>query len=150
MVLVGTGARLRVLPMILNGLRENFEETVRQINELHYSRKASPDMLVKSLGRMLEVQPEIVHGDYLACDRFDLMNEVKRIDVPALILCGDEDQLTPAKYSQFLQSRIRGSRLEIIPDAGHMVMMESASAFNQRVKEFIEEVSKGSRGPGSE
>jgi pimeloyl-ACP methyl ester carboxylesterase len=144
-VLVGTGARLKVLPMILNGLREDFEETVRKVNELHYSRKVSPGMLEKSLDRMLQVRPAIMHGDYLACDRFDMMDKVGKIDLPTLILCGDEDQLTPVKYSQFLQSRIKGSRLEIIPNAGHMVMMESASVFNEKMLEFIEEVLKGSR-----
>ncbi|MDI7261597.1 MAG: alpha/beta hydrolase [Thermodesulfobacteriota bacterium] len=136
-VLVGTGARLRVLPMILEGLKTSFEETVRKINALHYSRKASPDLLEKSLHNMLQFRPEILYGDYLACDRFNIMNEVKRIDLPTLILCGEKDELTPVKYSQFLESRIKESRLEVIPHAGHMVMMESASAFNEKIGEFI-------------
>ncbi len=136
-VLVGTGARLRVLPMILSGLLENFEETVRKINELHYSQKTSPDMLAKSLERMLDVRPEILHGDYMACDRFDIMKEVEQIKLPTLIICGEEDQLTPVKYSEFLHQRIKGSRLEIIPGAGHMVMMESPSVFNEKLKEFM-------------
>lgn len=136
-ILVGTGARLRVLPMILNGIRENFEKTVRQINEMHFSRKVSPDLLAKSLEYMLKVRPDILYGDYLACDRFDIMQEVEKIDLPALILCGDEDQLTPVKYSQFLRDRIRASRLEVLPGAGHMVMMESPSAFNETIREFI-------------
>lgn len=141
-ILVGTGARLRVLPIILNGLRENFEETVHKINELHYSRKASPDMLKKSLHRMLQFRPETLYGDYLACDRFDVMNEVDKIDLPTLILCGHEDELTPVKYSQFLQNRIKGSRLEVISNAGHMVMMESASAFNETIRGFIADSTK--------
>lgn len=139
-ILVGTGARLRVLPMILSGLLENFEETVHKINELHYSQKTSPDMLAKSLERMLDVRPEILHGDYLACDRFDIMKEVEQIKLPTLILCGEEDQLTPVKYSQFLRDHINGSILELIPGSGHMVMMESASAFNEKIRDFISQV----------
>ena len=65
------------------------------------------------------------------------MNEVEKISLPTLILCGGEDELTPPKYSQFLHQRIKGSRLEILPHAGHMVMMESAEAFNQKVEEFV-------------
>lgn len=136
-ILVGTGARLRVLPMILNGIREDFEKTVRLINEMHFSRKVSQDLLAKSLESMLKVRPEILYGDYLACDRFDMMKEVEKIDLPTLILCGDEDQLTPVKYSQFLRDRIRGSRLEVLFGAGHMVMMESPEAFNEKIREFI-------------
>ena len=135
-VLVGTGARLRVLPMILNEIRENFEETVKKINQFAYSRKVSPEMIEKGFIGMLRCQPEVVHGDFSACDRFDVMKEIEKINLPALILCGDEDELTPVKYSQFLQSKIKGSKLEVIPDAGHMVMMESASAFNEKIREF--------------
>ncbi len=141
-VLVGTGARLRVLPMILDGLKTSFEETVRKINVLHYSRKASSDLLEKSFLNMMQFRPEILYGDYVACDRFDVINEVEKIDLPALILCGDEDELTPVKYSQFLQSRIKESKSEIIPNAGHMVMMESASAFNEKIRGFIADSTK--------
>jgi pimeloyl-ACP methyl ester carboxylesterase len=136
-ILVGTGTRLRVLPMILEGLKTSFEETVRKINVLHYSRKASPDLLENSFRNMMQFRPEILYGDYLACDRFDLMNEVGRIDLPTLILCGEEDELTPVKYSQFLHDQIKGSRLEVISGAGHMVMMESDSTFNEKIREFI-------------
>jgi pimeloyl-ACP methyl ester carboxylesterase len=136
-VLVGTGARLRVLPLILNGIKDNFEETVRKINQLSYSRKAPPVFIERGISGMMRCRPEVLYGDYLACDRFDLMNEVEKIDLPTLVLCGDEDELTPVKYSQFIHSRIKGSKLEILPNAGHMVMMESPDAFNEKIREFM-------------
>jgi pimeloyl-ACP methyl ester carboxylesterase len=136
-VLVGTGARLKVLPVILNGIKNNFEETVRMINQFAYSRKAPSDLIEKGVSMMLQCQPEVLYGDFLACDRFDLINEVEKIVLPTLLLCGDDDQLTPVKYSQFLHSRIKGSKLEILPNAGHMVMMEAPQAFNEKIREFI-------------
>ena len=136
-VLVGTGARLKVFPMIFNGIKNDFEETVRKINQFAFSRRVQTDLIEKGVSFMLECRPEVVYGDFLACDRFDLMNEVEKIVLPALILCGDEDQLTPLKYSEFLNSRIKGSKLEVLPNAGHMVMMEAPQAFNERVREFI-------------
>jgi len=148
-VLVGTGAKLKVLPMILNEIRENFEETVKRINQFAYSRKSSNDLIDKGMIGMMRCRPEVVHGDFSACDRFDVMNELEKINLPTLILCGDEDELTPVKYSQFLQNRIRGSWLEVLSGAGHMVMMESSLAFNETIRAFIEEVLKGSRIQGS-
>jgi pimeloyl-ACP methyl ester carboxylesterase len=136
-VLVGTGAKLRVFPMILNELRENFEESVKKINQFAYSRKVSSDLIEKGMMGMMRCKPEVVHGDFSACDRFDVMNEIEKIDLPTLILCGEEDELTPVKYSQFLHNRIKGSRLEILPNAGHMTMMESPSLFNQKIREFV-------------
>jgi pimeloyl-ACP methyl ester carboxylesterase len=136
-VLVGTGARLKVLPLILNGIKNNFEETVQKINQFSYSRKAPSDLIEKGVFGMRQCLSEVLYGDFLACTRFDLMNEVEKILLRTLILCGDDDQLTPVKYSQFLQSRIKGSKLEILPNAGHMVMMEAPQAFNEKIREFI-------------
>jgi pimeloyl-ACP methyl ester carboxylesterase len=136
-VLVGTGAKLRVLPLILEGIKENFEETAKKINQFAFSPKAPNDLIEKGVAEMLRCRPEVLHGDFSACDRFDVMNEIEKINPPTLILCGDEDQLTPVKYSQFLQNKIKGSRLEVISGAGHMVMMESPSLFNEKIKEFL-------------
>ncbi len=140
-VLVGTGARLKVLPMILNGIKDDFEGTVRRVSQFAYSQKASPTLIERGVVEMLQSRPEVLYGDYLACDRFDLMNEIEKIALPTLILCGEDDQLTPPKYSQFLQSRIRGSKMEILPGAGHMVMMEVPEAFNERIRGFIKDIS---------
>jgi len=136
-VLVGTGARLKVVPMILNGIKENFEETVRKITRFAYSRKASLDLIERDISNLMRCRPEVLYGDFLACDRFDIMNEVEKIDLPTLVLCGEEDQLTPVKYSEFLHSHIKYSKIEILPNAGHMVMIESPQAFNEKIREFI-------------
>ena len=44
-VLVGTGARLKVLPMILDGIKSEFEETIRKTTRFAYSRKAPSEMI---------------------------------------------------------------------------------------------------------
>ena len=136
-ILVGTGARLRVFPMILDRIRSDFAETVRKITQFAYSRNTPSEVIDRGVTDMMQCRPEILYGDFLACDRFDLMNEVEKINLPTLIICGNEDELTPVKYSQFLLQRIKGSRLEILPGAGHMVMMESAGTFNEKIGEFI-------------
>ena len=136
-VLVGTGARLRVLPAMLEGVQKNFKDTVLMMTRYAFSRKAPQEFIERGIDQLMHVRPEVLHGDFLACDRFDILKEVERIQLPALIVCGDEDEMTPVKYSQYLHDRIKGSRLEVLPKAGHMVMMESAEAFNERVKAFV-------------
>ena len=123
--------------MILEGIRNNFAETVPKINQFAFSRKARSDLIEKGVSLMLQCKAEILYGDFLACDRFDVMKEVEKIILPTLILCGDDDQLTPIKYSQFLQNRIKGSKLEVLLNAGHMVMMESSQDFNEKIRSFI-------------
>ncbi|MFB3886956.1 MAG: alpha/beta fold hydrolase [Thermodesulfobacteriota bacterium] len=136
-VLVGTGAKLRVFPMILDEIKSNFKEASRKIAQFAYSPNVSSDLIERGITDLLRCEPEVLYGDFLACDRFDVMSEVEKIDLPTLILCGEEDRLTPVKYSQFLQNRIRHSKMEILPGAGHMVMMESPGSFNQKIKEFL-------------
>ena len=143
--LVGTGAKLKVLPLILNGVKTNFEEAVRKINELCFFRETPPRLIKRSIAGLMQCRPEVLYGDYLACDRFDIMNEIEKIDLPTLILCGQEDGMTPVKYSQFLLQRIKGSRLEILPNAGHMLMMEAAEPFNEKIGAFVSNpISSGS------
>lgn len=136
-ILVGTGARLRVLPLILNGMIDNFRETIPRIVQYAYSPKAPPELIKEGVNQLLQCRPEVLQGDYSACDRFDVMKEVEKINLPALILCGEDDALTPVLYSQYLHSRIKGSKLEILPHAGHMIMVESFQAFNEKIREFV-------------
>ncbi len=136
-VLVGTGARLKVFPMIFDGIKSNFEESVRMINRYAFSPKVRADLLEQGISFMLQYKPDVLYGDFLACDRFDLMSQVEKITLPTLVLCGEDDQLAPVKYSQFLSSRIKGSKLKVLPNAGHMAMLEAPQAFNESIKEFI-------------
>jgi pimeloyl-ACP methyl ester carboxylesterase len=147
-ILVGTGAKLKVLPMILNGVRDNFEEAVRKINQLSHSQKAPLTFIERAVAEMMRCRPEVLYGDYLACDRFDIMGEIEKIRLPTLILCGDDDQLTPVKYSQFLHTRIKGSKLEVLPNAGHMVMIETPQVFNEKIRGFLLK-NGGGKIPGS-
>ena len=147
-VLVGTGAKLRVFPTILEGIKNRFEETVPNIVRFAYSLKAPPELIERGVEELKQCKSEVLYGDFLACDQFELINELEKIDLPTLVICGKDDELTPVKYSQLLHSRIQGSRLEIVADAGHMVMMEAPEAFNEKVREFILSVqgAEGSRG----
>ncbi len=139
-VLAGTGARLRVVRTILDSIRNDFEPTVRNIVRFAYSPNAPAELIDQGIAGLMECRPDVLYGDFLACDRFDLLDEVKKINVPSLVICGNEDQMTPLKHSTYLHDQISGSRLEVIPAAGHMVMMESPEAFNETVGRFVAEM----------
>jgi pimeloyl-ACP methyl ester carboxylesterase len=78
-----------------------------------------------------------MYGDFLSCDRLDITEEISRIRVPALLVCGEDDKMTPPVLSQFMKDRIPGAKLALIPRAGHFVMMENPEAFNEAVREFV-------------
>ena len=60
-----------------------------------------------------------------------------QIDVPTLIVVGDEDVLTPPKDARAMHEQIRGSRLEVIAQAGHLACLERPAAFNHVLTEFL-------------
>ena len=81
--------------------------------------------------------PEVTYQDFKICDEFDVIDKINSINVPCLIICGNEDRLTPPKYSQFFHEKIKNSELILIDKASHLVMLEKAEEVNQAIKEFI-------------
>jgi 3-oxoadipate enol-lactonase len=59
------------------------------------------------------------------------------IDVPTLVVAGDEDVITPARELRALHEAIAGSRLEVLRQAGHLSNVERPAAFNTIVSEFL-------------
>ena len=131
--LVGTGARLRILPAILEGTLSSFEQTVELICGYAYSLRAPRELVRQGQSQMLQLSPQTVHGDLLACNAFDVMDRLGEIHCPTLIICGTDDALTPVKYSSFLAERIEGARLGIVAGAGHMVMLENPDRVAQAI-----------------
>ena len=136
-VLVGTGARLKVPARILYDIENNFRRAIEKIARSAYSQKAPTELIEWGICDLMRCRPEVLYDDFLACNRFDATTEVKKIGLPTLILCGKEDRLTPVRHSEFLHRKIKSSKLEIVPDAGHMVMIESFKTFNEKIREFI-------------
>jgi pimeloyl-ACP methyl ester carboxylesterase len=140
--LVGSGARLRVSPQILENTnsKATFPLAIKLINDAGFGPSADPRMKELAAQRMSEVRPSVIHGDFLACNEFDVMRRLGEISVPTLILCGTDDLLTPMKYSEFLHDHIPAARLVTFPGAGHMVMLEQAEAVANALAEFADSI----------
>jgi pimeloyl-ACP methyl ester carboxylesterase len=69
--------------------------------------------------------------------RADSTSTLDTIDVPTLILVGEEDVLTPPKEAELMQRAIRGSRLEVIAGAGHVSNVERPAAVNHVLTEYL-------------
>lgn len=141
LILVGTGARLRVLPAILSGLLSDFEAMVDLI--LDYAFGPSATEQLKRLGRqrLLSTPPQVLYGDFTACDAFDVMERLGELRCPTLVICGTADKLTPSKYSIYLCDHIPGAELVLVEAAGHMVMLEKPEVVVKAISKFITSLS---------
>jgi pimeloyl-ACP methyl ester carboxylesterase len=142
-VLIGTGARLRVHPVILEGLQPSashmdFERTIDTICKWAYGPTISEQMLRKGRQQLLSVDPVVIYSDYLACNNFGIMDQVSDIELPTLIVTGSADQMTPSKYGQYLHDQISGAQWVDIKDGGHMMAVEKPVEVSQTVARFLE------------
>jgi pimeloyl-ACP methyl ester carboxylesterase len=69
--------------------------------------------------------------------RTDTTSFLPKIEVPTLILVGEQDTITPPQHSRRMQSLIQNSELHIIPQAGHMTNMENPTVFNTHLLNFL-------------
>ncbi len=137
LILVATGAKLRVTPQILNGILTDTEATLDLVTRYSWGPDA-PEELVK-LGRdqLASLAPDTIADDYAACDAFDVRDRLGQITAPTLVVGGTADQMTPPKYAQFLAEKIPGARLAMIEGTGHMVMLEQPELVVQHVRQFL-------------
>jgi pimeloyl-ACP methyl ester carboxylesterase len=137
-ILVGTGAKLGVLPAILEALKTNFKESVEMaIGGMAFADKADPEIVKIVKNVCLKCRPEVAYWDFAACNNFDVRGKISEISFPTLIIVGAEDKLTPVKWSRYLNEMIPNSSLKIIESAGHMVMMEKPEELNQAIQNFL-------------
>jgi pimeloyl-ACP methyl ester carboxylesterase len=148
--LVGSGARLRVHPSILENTASEttFPAAVQRIVSSAFSEAADERLVELAAQRMAETRPSVLHGDFLACNAFDVMGSIAAISAPTLVVCGQDDELTPLRYSQYLADQILGASLEVIARAGHMVMLEQPQAVASALSGFLAQVpyQPGARG----
>jgi pimeloyl-ACP methyl ester carboxylesterase len=138
LILIGTGARLRVRPDILTSVRSMIGNDEAWRRYIESTTLPSADPTLQAIRDMrLKIGPAVLLGDFLCCDRFDIMDRVQEIKVPTLVIVGTEDIMTPVKYAQYLQSRIPGSKLVIIEGATHGVATEKPGEINRAIAEFV-------------
>ncbi|MDZ7843570.1 MAG: alpha/beta hydrolase [Anaerolineales bacterium] len=138
--LVGTGARLPVNENLLEAAAHpsTFPTAVDKIISWAFSKNTEGKVIELARERMSEVRPGVLGGDFQACAAYDVREQLDRIRVPALVLCGKEDRMTPVDLSESLDRSLAEARLEIIPDAGHMVMIEKPARTAELLKSFAE------------
>lgn len=102
------------------------------------AREKQPDTYDAVHRLMAQAQPEGIVGALEAMMlRPDSIATLGTIDVPTLIVVGEEDVPTPAREARVMHDRIAGSRLEVIAHAGHLANMERPAAFNHVLTEFV-------------
>lgn len=140
MILVGTGARLRVRPELLAALEHDYPAAVDMLLEGYFGADAGPNLIRGTRRKLLRLPSTVTLNDFRLCNDFDAMNEVQHINLPTLLLFGSGDPLTPPKYGEWLREHLPGARLEIIPSQGHMFPLTKPAEVNAKIRGFVAEL----------
>jgi pimeloyl-ACP methyl ester carboxylesterase len=140
--ILGSGARLRVSPAILQSASDpsTFAAAVQMLTDNSFSSQVEPRLKELAAQRMSETRPSILYGDLVACDAYNITDQLSKVSVPAYIICGAQDKMVPSSSSEFLRDHIPGAQMEIVQNAGHMLMLEHPDLIADRIGAFFNRI----------
>jgi pimeloyl-ACP methyl ester carboxylesterase len=133
---VGGGVTMWVNQAILDGLLKDPAPIIEMAAKLSLAKQNREKFSPALSEGFSKANPVVMHGDFSACNQLNLTDDIGKISIPVLVLCGAEDKMTPPENSRYLADHIPGARLALIENAGHFAMMENPEAFNQALKDF--------------
>ncbi len=140
--LLGSSARLAVNPVLIAGASraDTYPQAVDTVIRWSFSPLAPPELTRLATKRMAELPAYVLYSDFLACNNFNLNDRLSEIHCPALVVCGDQDKMTPLSQAQHLAQNLPAGRLEVVPGAGHMLMLEQPLLIEEILLRFLGEI----------
>lgn len=141
LALVGAAARLRVAPAILAGLAADPAAAIDQLVTMMYPGP-SAHLRAPAAAAYLR-DPDLLRADFAACDGWDARARVPALACPALVICGEGDVMTPPRLATELAGMLAGSRLALLPEVGHVPMLEAPEATVEAMRAWLNELTLG-------
>jgi pimeloyl-ACP methyl ester carboxylesterase len=82
----------------LSSDEELFHDAAELVTAWSFSEGADERLQELGLERLKETKAEVTNSDFHACNDFDIMEELSHIKVPTLVICGEEDRMTPVRH----------------------------------------------------
>jgi pimeloyl-ACP methyl ester carboxylesterase len=145
LVLIGTGSHLPVNEslLMLTSSAESFPQAADLIIRWQFSRQADPSLVALAREALGESDHQVMHADLTACNQFDLTDRNPKVglrQLPVVVICGQDDKMTPQSMNQALADFIPQAELVTVPSAGHMVMLEKPVEVAGAVEAFLGQI----------
>lgn len=126
----------------IEGIEENGPAEFNEkflLSVFHKDSITKKESLVKDLRKVVNANTPniIINGLNAISQRSETCSVLDKIEVPTLIICGRDDQVTPLTQSEAMHSQIEDSVLRIIENAGHVSNLEQTEDFNTQVIDFL-------------
>jgi pimeloyl-ACP methyl ester carboxylesterase len=135
------GARLHAAAEVMERGTEPFFESMVPRLLGKSTRELRPDLIDGALRMMRKMSPEdVAQVQRGMAERPDSMDTLKTINVPALLVTGDEDMLTGRNEAELMRQHIPNSELRVIPRAGHYSPWEQPEAAGKLLRQFLDAI----------
>lgn len=129
-------------PRMIGAAAGRLDEVMRDTMRADYLANG-PDRLnvlnlVYDMAR--DLGPEVFVSQSRALQRRpDMQGSLRRCKVPALVLCGQEDELTPPKRHEFMANLIPNAKLVVLPGAGHFPTLEQPELTTAALRNWLDD-----------
>ncbi|MEV7865136.1 alpha/beta hydrolase [Streptomyces sp. NPDC088124] len=147
---MGVNAVRSVLPGVLRALgsqaelvergrRATAEISAGLIKRYSFSSKDVDPGVARFAERLIESTPiDVVAEFYPAFTEHDKATALPAfLEIPALVLAGEKDLVTPSTHSEAIGDLLPDAELVLVPDAGHLVMLEHPEAVTDRLADLL-------------
>ncbi len=143
LVLISTGARLRVSPVLLEGAQHNIEQVITFVTEYGYGAAVSERIKQMGVQSLREMVPTTLLGDYRACDSFSVRDRLGEITAPALVIGSLADRMVPEKLVRELADGLPDADLHWLRQGGHMLPVEQPEAVSELILRWLAQFHRG-------
>jgi pimeloyl-ACP methyl ester carboxylesterase len=131
--------RLHAATDVLQRGTEPFFQSMIQKVLAKSTRESRPDLIQGARRMMNKMSPEdVAQVQRGMADRPDSVQTLDTINVPTLLVTGDEDPMTGANEAELMHQHIAGSQMRVIPKAGHYSPWEQPEDFARILRHFLE------------
>jgi pimeloyl-ACP methyl ester carboxylesterase len=133
--------RLQAANDVLERGTEPFFEGMIQKVLAKTTREMRPDLVEGAMRMMRKMSPEdVAQVQRGMASRPDSVETLKTINVPVLLVTGDEDIMTGVNEAELMRQHISGSQMKVIPKAAHYSPWEQPDEASRLLRQFLDGV----------
>lgn len=140
LVLISASPKFQVPDQFLTMILIDVNRFIDTIVTMGFSQSADENAKEVFRHVMQEMSPEAIHYDYMCANTFDIQDRISDISVPGVIIAGEQDQMIPLQFAEMLADQLQNAQLNVIPGAGHMVILTQPAMVTQKIKAFLNQL----------
>ncbi|MFZ5785009.1 MAG: alpha/beta fold hydrolase, partial [Acidobacteriota bacterium] len=133
LLLVSSGATLRVAQMVIETVRDHFDALPQLMGEMAFSRETPRPLVEESLATLFGAPRDVVLTDLQACNGWSVEPRLADLNIPVTALVGKDDLLTPPSLARRLKDRLPAAQVTVLEGVGHMAPSEATEAIANRL-----------------